>query len=61
MLMEFQRKQPDANTEQQTRNLLDTTYISNNTVGLLVAHPQRILSARVEGKGRTRPDVRKSC
>ena len=46
ILMEFQRKQPDANTEQQTRNLLDTTYISNDTVGLLVAHPQRILSAK---------------
>jgi uncharacterized protein (TIGR03067 family) len=50
MLMEFQRKQPDVNTEQQTRNLLDTTYISNDTVGLLVAHPQRILSGQSKVK-----------
>ena len=50
MLMEFPRKQPDTNTEEETRNLLDTTYISNDTVGLLVAHPQRILSRKSKVK-----------
>lgn len=50
MLIEFQRTQPDVNPEQQTRNVLDTTYISNDTVGLLVAHPQRILSGKSKVK-----------
>ena len=44
LLMEFQHKQPDVSIDQKPQNLLDTTYISNDTVGLLVAHPQRILS-----------------
>jgi uncharacterized protein (TIGR03067 family) len=44
LLMEFRRKQPDVNTEQKIRELLDTTFISNDTVALLVAHPQRILN-----------------
>jgi len=42
LLMEFERKQPNANSKLKTRNPFDTTYISNDTVGLLVAHPQRI-------------------
>jgi uncharacterized protein (TIGR03067 family) len=35
---------------QNTANSLDTTYISNDTVGLLVAHPQRILSRKSKVK-----------
>ncbi|QDV62595.1 protein kinase domain-containing protein [Crateriforma conspicua] len=49
MFMEFRRKQPDEN-EQSTRDVFDTTYINKDTVGLLVAHPQRILTRKSKVK-----------